>query len=55
VGEKTLVIEAKNLSSKNRFVKSVLLNNVPITAGYITYQQIRAGGKLTFNMSQNHP
>jgi predicted alpha-1,2-mannosidase len=54
VGREMLTIEAKNLSSKNRFIKSITLNNVPITSGYLTHQQIMAGGKLVFNMSPNH-
>jgi len=54
VGSKILTIEAKNLSTKNRFVKSITLNNVPLTSGYITHQQIMAGGKLIFNMSADH-
>jgi predicted alpha-1,2-mannosidase len=54
VGNKTLTIEAKNLSAKNRFVKSITLNNKPVTSGYLTHQQIVAGGKLIFNMSPNH-
>ena len=54
VGTKTLTIEAKNLSTKNRYVQNILLNNVKLTKGYITHQQIMAGGKLTYIMGPTH-
>lgn len=54
VGNKTLTIEAKNLSEQNKYVKSILLNNVKLTKNYITHDQIMAGGKLTYIMSATY-
>jgi len=54
LGNKKLTIMAKNLSSKNRFVQTILLNNVKLSKGYITHQQIMAGGNLTYIMGPNH-
>lgn len=54
VRDKTLTITAKNLSSKNRFVQSITLNNVKLNKGYITHQQLMAGGNLTYIMGPNH-
>jgi len=54
LGSKTLHINAKNLSPENRFVQSVVLNHKAIKEGYITHQQVMAGGQLTFIMGPNH-
>ena len=51
---KKLVIEARNQSDKNVYVKSVALNSRPIDRRYITYDEIAAGGKLVFQMEDNH-
>ena len=51
---KKLVIEARNQSDKNVYVKSVALNSRPIDRRYITYDEIAAGGRLVFQMEDNH-
>ncbi len=48
---KTLEIVAKDVSDKNRYVKSVILNNKEIRNNYISYDDIMQGGILEFNMS----
>lgn len=48
---KYLEIEAKNVSDKMRYVKSVKLNGKPYTKAYITYDDIKDGAILTFEMS----
>ena len=48
---KTFTTEAKNLSKTNKYVKSVKLNDVEITAPVITYAQILSGGTLVFEMT----
>jgi predicted alpha-1,2-mannosidase len=47
---KTLVIEAKNLSAANKYVQSISLNGVTYQKNYITHHDIMAGGKLVFVM-----
>lgn len=49
-----LSIEARNQSDKNVYVKSVTLNGRPIDRRYITFDEINAGGKLIFEMSNKH-
>ncbi|MBP6003780.1 MAG: GH92 family glycosyl hydrolase [Pyrinomonadaceae bacterium] len=49
-----LSIEARNQSDKNVYVKSVTLNGRPIDRRYITFDDINSGGKLVFEMSDNH-
>ena len=46
----TLTIKAPNVSDKNCYIQSVTLNGKPIHCGYITYEQIMAGGELVFTM-----
>ena len=48
---KTFEIVAKNISSKNKYVQSVMLNGKLYTKGYITQEDILHGGVLTFQMS----
>ena len=48
---KTLTVEAVNQSDKNVYVRSVAINNKPISRSYITHQEIVNGGKITFAMS----
>ncbi len=48
---KTFRIVAVNLSDRNRYVSSVLLNGQPLTRSYILHQEITAGGELRFLMS----
>ena len=46
----TLTIKAPNVSDKNCYIQSVTLNGKPLHCGYITYEQIMAGGELVFTM-----
>ncbi len=48
---KTLVVSAKNLSSDNRYIDSVLLNGKPLSKVFITHEQLCKGGTLEFIMS----
>lgn len=53
VGEgKTFSMEARNLSDKNIYVKSVSLNGQPWTKQSINYMDIMAGGTLVFEMGE---
>ena len=49
-GNKTFVVEAKNLSVENKYVESISLNGEPYQKSYITHSDIQKGGKLTFVM-----
>lgn len=49
-----LIIEAKNQSATNVYVKRVLLNGKPITVTSITHEQLMQGGTLLFEMSGEH-
>jgi predicted alpha-1,2-mannosidase len=51
---KEFVIEVQGQKDKNVYVKKVLLNGAPLTRRYITHQEIMAGGKLVFYMSEKH-
>lgn len=48
---KTFEIKAPEVSDKNRYVKSVLLNGKPYTKTYITHSDLVNGGTLEFVMS----
>ena len=48
---KQFTVIAKNLSEKNKYVKSVRLNNTEITGFILTYDQIMKGGALVFEMA----
>ena len=48
---KTFEIKAPEVSDKNRYVKSVLLNGEPYTKTYITHADLVNGGTLEFVMS----
>jgi putative alpha-1,2-mannosidase len=48
---KVLNIEAVNQSEKNVYVSSVELNGRPLNRRHITFNEISAGGKLVFRMS----
>lgn len=48
---KYLEIEAKNVSDKMRYVKSVKLNGQAYNKAYIRYDDIKDGAKLSFEMS----
>lgn len=45
---RSLEIIAEGVSDRNRYVKSVTLNGVPLGRHYITYDEITAGGVLRF-------
>jgi predicted alpha-1,2-mannosidase len=46
-----LEIKADNVSDEMRYVKSVKFNGKPYTKAYITYNDIKEGGELSFEMS----
>jgi predicted alpha-1,2-mannosidase len=48
---KTFLVEAIDQSDKNIYVRKVLLNGQPLNRLYITHDEIMAGGKITFYMS----
>lgn len=48
---KYLEIKADKVSDKMRYVKSVKLNGKPYTKAYITYDDIKNGAELTFEMA----
>ncbi|WP_029906454.1 GH92 family glycosyl hydrolase [Prevotella sp. 10(H)] len=48
---KYLEIKADKVSDKMRYVKSVKLNGKPYTKAYITYDDLKNGAELTFEMS----
>ena len=48
---KYLEIKADKVSDKMRYVKSVKLNGKPYTKAYLTYNDIKNGAELTFEMS----
>lgn len=48
---KQFIVEAKNQSPKNVYVKEVFLNGKALNRSYISHSEITAGGKLTFLMS----
>jgi putative alpha-1,2-mannosidase len=50
-GDKKFTVEAKKLSSKNKYVKSIHLNGKPCTNDFITYQDIMNGGRLVYEMT----
>ena len=47
----TLRIEAVNQSEKNIYVSAVTLNGTALTEPFLTHAQLRAGGTLTFTMT----
>ena len=51
VGGKTFTIVTEGLSDANPYIGAVWLNGKPLTKGYITHDQIVAGGELRFRMS----
>ena len=44
-------IVAKDLSSENIYIQSVILNNKKIERNYLTHKEIMNGGEVVFNMS----
>lgn len=49
--KKKFVIEAKNLSDENVYVKEMKLNGKVLDKAFITYDEIMAGGRLIFEMT----
>lgn len=47
---KTLEIKAPQVSDRNRYVQAVKLNGKPYDKGFITHEDIAAGGELVFEM-----
>ncbi len=48
---RSLSIEATDQSEKNVYVKRVVLNGRPLNRSYLTFEEINAGGKIVFEMS----
>jgi putative alpha-1,2-mannosidase len=49
---KIFTVIAKNISEKNRYVKSKKLNGKTLDRPYITYEEIINGGVLEFEMEE---
>jgi|LSQX01.3.fsa_nt_gb putative alpha-1,2-mannosidase len=49
-GGKELVVEAPDLSVRNRYVKSVTWNGKPYDKAFITHRELMQGGVLQFVM-----
>ncbi len=47
---KTFTVEARNNSDKNIYVQSATLNGKPLKRGYLTFDELSAGGTLVLNM-----
>ena len=45
------IIEAKENSAENRYIENAKLGGKRFTRGYITFDELMRGGKLSFNMS----
>ena len=48
---KTFTMKANNLSTKNKYVKSIKLNGKPLKSFTITYDQLMKGGQIEFEMT----
>ncbi|WP_295767155.1 GH92 family glycosyl hydrolase [uncultured Mucilaginibacter sp.] len=51
LGGKSFIVEARNLSDRNRYIGRIQLNGKPYTLPYITHAAIMKGGQLTFEMT----
>lgn len=51
---KKFIVEAKNISDKNIYIKEILLNGKKLDRYYLTHKEIVDGGKLVFVMSDKH-
>ncbi len=49
---KTFVIKAKNVSSKNFYIQSAMLNGKPYSQSYLLHDDLMAGGSLVFEMGE---
>lgn len=50
---KKFTIQAKNLSDTNIYVDKVYLNGTQLNRTYITFDEVRQGGELVFEMTDN--
>jgi putative alpha-1,2-mannosidase len=50
-GEKTFTVKANNLSPAHKYVQAIRLNGQPVTGKIIKYDDIRNGGLLEFDMT----
>ena len=50
---RTFIVEVKDQSSKNVYVSRVDLNGQKLDRRYVTYEDLSAGGKMTFYMNPN--
>jgi putative alpha-1,2-mannosidase len=48
---KTFAVKATNLSDSNIYIAKVILNGKEYPKGYITHQDVMAGGTLEFQMT----
>jgi putative alpha-1,2-mannosidase len=46
-----LEVRANGLSARNRYVKSVKLNGIPVNRLYLTHEELLQGGTLEFEMA----
>jgi putative alpha-1,2-mannosidase len=51
---KTFTIKAEELSEKNIYVQSMLLNGKPLKRYFLEHEEIMAGGELIFTMGPKH-
>jgi putative alpha-1,2-mannosidase len=51
---KTIVIENKNVKSRNHFIRSIELNSKQLENPLVSYQQIRKAGSAHFQMTINN-
>jgi putative alpha-1,2-mannosidase len=51
--QKPFTIEARNVSTANKYIQSATMNGKPYPYSYITHRQIVDGSTLLFNMGDN--
>lgn len=51
---KQFIIDVKNQSDKNVYVKKIELNGKILKGWFLNYEEIRQGGNLVFYMSHKH-
>ncbi|MEI7725830.1 MAG: GH92 family glycosyl hydrolase [Bacteroidota bacterium] len=54
-GNKTFTVKAKNLSDKNIYIQSMILNGKPLEKPFIDHSDLVAGGELIFIMGTKPP
>ncbi len=50
---KTLNIQAKNVSSKNKYIHSVTMNGLDYSKSYFMHEDLENGGEIVFEMAAN--